>query len=141
MLIVDDSPVFLGTLMRILIDRGWPAVAGARSAEEALAVLRLGTPGAILVDLVMPGVSGFDLIPQLREQVPAARIVAITTDPQPAVRRAALGAGAHAFVEKEHLLSRLETVLSMSDAELELAERAHDTVHEEDYLRRSESSS
>ena len=65
-LIVDDDRT-LATSVRKLVEReGWRA-RQADSAEDALAELRRGTPDLILLDVKMPGMSGFDLCRKLKE--------------------------------------------------------------------------
>jgi two-component system, NtrC family, sensor kinase len=56
-LAVDDSPTYLDALERELKREGYE-VASARSGEEALSLLDAQTPDCILLDLVMPGLSG-----------------------------------------------------------------------------------
>ena len=63
-LVVDDSRTMQRVLNEVLGRKGlMPAFAG--TAREALELLERHTPDVILVDLVMPGMSGYDLLEEL----------------------------------------------------------------------------
>lgn len=68
-LVVDDAPSSLGLLCRSLEEEGYTVLI-ARDGPEALARLDLVTPDAILLDAVMPGISGFETCRRLKS-VPA----------------------------------------------------------------------
>jgi CheY-like chemotaxis protein len=58
-LLVDDNLANLKVLLGLLQAQGW-AIAVARSGAEALERLRHLTPDLILLDVLMPGLNGFD---------------------------------------------------------------------------------
>ena len=58
-LVVDDSPTELHLLTGYLMNNGFDAVT-ASSGEEALRVVRDERPDLILMDIVMPGMNGFE---------------------------------------------------------------------------------
>jgi two-component system phosphate regulon response regulator PhoB len=64
-LVVDDNQILRTLLTQVLEAAGYIAIA-AESAEAALEVLRFQPPDLCLVDQVMPGMSGADLIRTLR---------------------------------------------------------------------------
>lgn len=66
LLVVDDDPDILVYVASLLEDNGYE-VATARSAAEALAALDGSRPDALLVDVLMPGRSGLDLLVSLRK--------------------------------------------------------------------------
>lgn len=77
-LVVDDDRVLRERLARALRDRGFDVVA-AGDAEEALSVVdATGVPDRAVVDLRMPGRSGLELVRDLRDRAPDARIVVLT---------------------------------------------------------------
>jgi len=105
-LLVDDSPIFLRFATRFLeeSDHGEVVVVGAaRGGVEALAEARRLRPQVILLDLRMPGISGLDALPLLRDALPEAGIIAVSLFDAGVYRRAALAAGADDFVSKETL--------------------------------------
>jgi two-component system response regulator RegA len=77
LLIVEDDDALRGRLARAFEARGFD-VRAASSVEEAAAVLDKDPPEFALVDLRMPGQSGLDLIPRLKQADPATRIVVLT---------------------------------------------------------------
>jgi CheY-like chemotaxis protein len=66
-LIVDDNEISR-YILRDLLDQPWLEIVEAASAKAALASIRDRAPDAIILDLLMPDVSGFDLLRQLRAQ-------------------------------------------------------------------------
>lgn len=99
--LVDDHPGFLRALTGFLEAADGLAVVGSvtRGAE---AVLKIGAlrPDVVLVDLLMPGLPGLEIIPRLRAARPEMGIIALTLLETDDYRRAALTAGADDFVTK-----------------------------------------
>ena len=65
-LIIDDDPDIGNLLEEALTARGY-AVSRAYSGTEALLVLRQQKPDLILLDLMLPGLSGEELLPQIKD--------------------------------------------------------------------------
>ena len=111
-LLVDDNAVFLDLLARFLENEPGLSVAGtARDGAEAIALVESLRPELVVIDLVMPVMSGLEAIWHLRGAWPALRIVATTVADSPAYCAAALAAGADAFVSKSNLVEQLVPVL------------------------------
>lgn len=107
-LVVDDHPLFVAHLLRFLGTEPRIEVAGvAHQAEEALAMSQALQPEVILLDLSMPGQSGLDVLPRLREVVPAAYIIVLTSHDSSWYESQARDRGADAFVSKYETLDRL----------------------------------
>jgi DNA-binding response OmpR family regulator len=69
-LVVDDDPGVVGFLDdNLTADRF--SVITARSAEDALGIVMTSRPDIALIDVALPGMSGFDLVSALREGDPA----------------------------------------------------------------------
>jgi len=60
-LVVDDDPMTREMLRRILSKRGW-SVTEAADGSDALSVLGRTRPAVVLLDLMMPGMDGFDVL-------------------------------------------------------------------------------
>jgi serine/threonine-protein kinase len=75
-LLVDDDPDLLASLQQYLEQAGFEVVA-VPSASEALTFLPELPPDAAVLDVVMPGSSGYDLLRQLRATPTTARIPVI----------------------------------------------------------------
>lgn len=65
-LAVDDDPLAVGALRQILTQRGYEVTA-TTSGEEALAVLAEQAFDLAILDVTMPGMSGYDLCRQIRK--------------------------------------------------------------------------
>lgn len=68
LLLVDDDVASLESMSRILEAAGWSTVL-AHDGFEALAVLNRTRPAAIVLDLLMPGMDGFEFLQHLREDL------------------------------------------------------------------------
>ncbi len=66
-LIVDDDPDSLETLRMLLIEEGY-AVRAASSGAEAILIIREAVPDIMVLDVMMPGMSGYDLCRYLRDR-------------------------------------------------------------------------
>ncbi|MBN2458369.1 response regulator [Candidatus Woesearchaeota archaeon] len=64
-LIVDDEPHIVN-LVRLSLDKEKYNVIGAYSAREALKVLDRKEPDVVIVDLMMPGINGYELCQAIR---------------------------------------------------------------------------
>jgi CheY-like chemotaxis protein len=102
-LVVDDMPE-TRRLMRRVLERASIAVIEASTGEEGLAAIHRDGPDAVVLDLRMPGMSGFDLARAVRaDPDPAIRstpLLACSASVQAEVRREALDAGCDAFEGK-----------------------------------------
>jgi DNA-binding response OmpR family regulator len=99
LLVDDDTEIcqFLATLLEI---EGMKPVV-ANGAEQALAELTRSEPiAAVLVDVAMPGVDGFELCRRAREGGFAAPILMISARPGADLPRRAAEAGANGFLRK-----------------------------------------
>ena len=76
-LLIEDDATFSATLARALKRRGYEVFAAA-APEKALALAIADAPEWIVLDLNLAGASGLGLLPQLRDALPAARIVVLT---------------------------------------------------------------
>jgi two-component system response regulator NreC len=100
--IADDHTVVRQGL-RLLINNedGFQVVAEAGTVPDAERLVRAHRPTVLVLDLNMPGGSGLEAIPRLREDAPDTAIVVLTMQDDPAFARKALQAGALGFVLKE----------------------------------------
>jgi putative two-component system response regulator len=128
-LVVDDQPEGAVLMRELLMMRGYNADVVHR-AEDAEAEIRSNPPDLILLDVVMPGKSGYDLCRELKED-PATRLIPIVlitglSDRQDRVR--GIEAGADDFLNKpiypEELFARVKSLIKLKEFtdELENAE-------------------
>jgi DNA-binding NarL/FixJ family response regulator len=69
--VVDDEPYFRQFVATVLAQAGYD-VREAASAREALELIEQERPGAVVLDVVLPGVSGYELCRQLRDRFGSA---------------------------------------------------------------------
>jgi two-component system cell cycle response regulator DivK len=99
-LVEDDRPS--AKLMSLLLGMDGAIVSMAHSAEEALPLIEVVRPPVVVLDLVLPRMSGLLLVQQLKAQPWAADIafVAVTSFNGPEAKRAALQAGCAGYLRK-----------------------------------------
>lgn len=97
-LVVDDEPEMLALLRRSL-DPVCP-VLEAGSGPEALRLLALERPGVMLLDLIMPRMSGLEVLCEALRMDPTLRIMMLTGDASVESARRALEQGARAYITK-----------------------------------------
>ena len=105
-LMVDDDSVFVDFMSRFLQKycQGEVALLGtAEGGKEGLVEAERLRPQVVLLDLRMPGLSGIDVLPDLRKLLPEAGIIAMSLIEANPYRRAALAAGADEFVCKDNI--------------------------------------
>jgi len=67
-LIVDDDPGFRALVSMLLARAGFPATLDAATGEEALAAVRAEPPALVLLDVLLPDISGFEVCRTLRDE-------------------------------------------------------------------------
>jgi two-component system, chemotaxis family, chemotaxis protein CheY len=114
-LIVDDSALSRRTLRRILESAGYEVVE-ADDGMTALELYFLEKPSLVLLDLVMKGMYGLDVLVKLREMDPKALVVIASADIQSSTRTMVDEAGAQAFINKpfvsEQVIAAVEAALA-----------------------------
>jgi class 3 adenylate cyclase/CheY-like chemotaxis protein len=127
-LVVDDIPANVRLLADLLTVKGY-AVVTAANGEEALAKVAAERPDLVLLDVMMPGISGYDVCRALRAD-PALGIlpVVMVTSLDPAQERIkGLEAGADDFLTKPvnqaELLARVKSLLRIKSLYDELEHR------------------
>jgi adenylate cyclase len=123
-LTVDDQPPNLRLLDAVLTPRGYRVI-GAGSGPEALATLEQVDVDLVLLDVVMPGLDGYEVCRRIRAQERTAYLpVVMITASGGEQRLAALEAGADDFVTKpfdqSELLARVASLVRLK--------RYHDTI-------------
>jgi adenylate cyclase len=126
-LVVDDMPVNVKLLADLLTVKGYTVVTAA-SGAEALVKVEKEQPGLVLLDVMMPGMSGYDVCRKIRENPATAMLpVVMVTALDPAQERVkGIEAGADDFLTKPinrpELLARVKSLLRIKLLHDELAE-------------------
>jgi CheY-like chemotaxis protein len=111
-LVVEDDPDIREVLEEML-DAGGHRVLTASNGREALAVLdRLATPCLVLLDLMMPVMSGFAFLEELDRRPDRERVHVLLISANAQVAQVARGAGVVGFVRKPF---DLDDVLALVD--------------------------
>jgi FixJ family two-component response regulator len=112
--IVDDEASVRGAIGRLLRLQGY-AVTSFASGEELLASLATKLPSCLVLDIHLPGLSGFDVERRLREEQREIPIVFVTASDDPALIRTALDAGGARLLRKpfssDALIESIEAAL------------------------------
>lgn len=106
-LVVDDDADQRFVLRRLFVRAGIITVHEAADGDEALEVARRELPDLVVLDLAMPGRSGVDVLPELREVVGDAPIVVLSNLGRRRWEPEVLQRGAVGFVEKRTPNDRL----------------------------------
>jgi two-component system chemotaxis response regulator CheY len=98
-LVVDDSAMSRRSMKRVLESGGY-LVVEAEDGMSALETYHLEQPDLVMLDMLMKGMYGLDVLAKLREMDAAARVVIVSADIQHSTREMASEGGALAFVNK-----------------------------------------
>ncbi len=119
-LVVDDDPAVTSVLRRSLAYEGF-AVATASSGAEALTLARTQAPDLVILDIMMPGLDGLEVLRRLRAADPQVPILMLTAKDAPTDQVQGLEQGADDYVVKpftfEVLLARVRALLRRYEAE------------------------
>ena len=114
LLLVDDSGLARRSMRAMLEDGGFDVV----EAEDGMIALEkyfVEKPDLVMLDLVMKGMYGLDVLAKLRELDPAARVVVVSADVQSSSQEMVQAAGASGFINKPidraHLIQVVRSVL------------------------------
>lgn len=84
----------------------------AAGGEEALAILATQRVDVALLDLTMPGISGFDVLAEMRRQNMRAKIIVVSADIQKQTKERVAAMGAVGFIDKPIKLDALRAMLT-----------------------------
>ena len=110
-LVADDEPTIREFLRTVLEVDGLEVIGFAGDGHEVLRQVAATQPDVVVLDLMMPGMSGLDVLPLLKERHPDLRVVAVSAMPAESAEREAFAVGADAFVSKLDVSSRLTGAL------------------------------
>ena len=118
-LVVDDDPAITSLLKRGLSYEGF-AIDTAQNGEEALRIARERPPDLVILDIMMPGLDGLEVLRRLRLADPELPVLFLTARDAPADQVKGLEAGADDYVVKpftfEVLVARVRALLRRRQA-------------------------
>lgn len=113
--VADDHRVVREGIRYMLSDApGVDVVGEAESGEELLALVASEPVDVVLLDVRMPGMSGFDVLERLAEDAPQVRVLMLSMHDQPAYVRRAIELGAAGYVLKSTGRDELLTALQVA---------------------------
>ncbi|MGH7300415.1 MAG: response regulator [Candidatus Rokuibacteriota bacterium] len=116
-LVVDDEADFLATYERLLRRQGHE-VTVATSRAAGLAAVASGRPHLVISDLRLPDGDGLDVVRAARSVPDPPAVIVVTGYPSDETRRAALAAGAAAFLAKPFATAGLLSAVRSSLGEV-----------------------
>lgn len=108
-LIVDDAIIMRMRIKEIARDSGWEIAGEAANGEEGLARYRELRPDLMTLDIVMPKMDGVEVLRQVREEDPQAKIVMVSAVDQKGKLTECIRLGAIDFIVKPFDKTRLKS--------------------------------
>ncbi|MDP8959516.1 MAG: response regulator transcription factor [Actinomycetota bacterium] len=115
-LVVDDAQLFRAGLSAALAESGFRVLAQARDAADGVAAAEEYQPDVVLLDVLMPGVSGLDVVDKILAAAPGARVVLLTSSESEEDLLTGIKAGARGYVVKDTALPMLIQAIRDVDA-------------------------
>jgi two-component system NarL family response regulator len=115
LLVVDDVPLFRAGLASALRDAGFEVVAEAGSAEAAVTAAEEHQPDLVLLDILMPGISGLEVVEKISAVAPSASVVLLTASESEEDLLVGVKAGARGYVTKDAPFEELVGALKAVD--------------------------
>src|SRR5687767_11777798 len=101
-LLVDDHPVVRQGIKQVLSGAFEPAVVGeAANAQEGLNEVRNTEWDVMVLDITLPGMSGLDLLKDLKRERPMLPVLVLSMHPADQFARRAMNAGASGYLTKD----------------------------------------
>jgi DNA-binding NarL/FixJ family response regulator len=111
-LIADDSEIIVQRLMALLAHvRGVEVVDQVGTVEETGEALRRLRPDAVILDMQMPGGSGFDVLEGMKKDRLTSTVIVLTNHPYAAYRKKCFQVGAKFFLDKSTEFEKVAEVL------------------------------
>ncbi len=101
LLVVDDVPLFRAGLASALKDAGFEVIAESGDAEGAVSAAEEHQPDLVLLDILMPGISGLEVVEKIGAVAPGARVILLTASESEEDLLGGIKAGARGYVTKD----------------------------------------
>jgi DNA-binding NarL/FixJ family response regulator len=106
-LVVDDAELFREALRAVFVQEGFDVVGVAADAMTGIDLTREFEPDLVMLDLLMPGMSGLEIVGTIIKASPTTRVVLLTASESAEDLLAAVKAGASGYLTKDTPLPRL----------------------------------
>lgn len=78
-LVIDDSPFIANQVREGIEGNGYKVVGHARSGEEGITMCEELSPEIVLLDIIMPGIDGFETAQELQKKMPGVKIIMLSS--------------------------------------------------------------
>lgn len=109
-LVVEDHPLFVNSLVRLLRDRGGHSVESVGSGEQALQQLADSKYDVVLIDVSLPGMNGIDLVHVIHERKPQLPCLMVSGHMGASYVHQSMESGARGYVLKEDIAGILDAI-------------------------------
>ncbi len=116
LLVADDAPFIREIVRHVAEKNGIELVGEAADGAEAVTLAQTLKPDVILMDIIMPKMSGIEATKAILESLPSTKIIAFSTTDQETVVIRALEAGCVSFVVKPFKAEELLAVIRKAAA-------------------------
>lgn len=114
LVVADDAP-FIREIVRHIVEKnGIRLVGEAIDGEEAVALALKHKPDVVLMDIIMPKMSGIEAAKEISAQNPTIKIIAFSTADQESMVMKALEAGCCSFLVKPFKANELVDIIKRS---------------------------
>ncbi|OIO01871.1 MAG: hypothetical protein AUJ51_07410 [Elusimicrobia bacterium CG1_02_56_21] len=110
-IIVDDNDMTRDLMTAILTQMGHQVVGEADNGKDAGRIFSEHRPDLVLLDLIMPGKSGLEVLKEIRGVDPAAKVIMVTAVQQDRISQDLIDSGAVAVLNKPFSYSEFEEVV------------------------------
>lgn len=110
-LVIDDEPDVIDMLTVYLTGSGYHVISAAHGGD-GLMLAELHRPDVVLLDIMMPGIGGVEVLQQLHVRWPELPVIMVTAVADVKVAKATLRRGAFDFVPKPFEWDHLERVVA-----------------------------
>jgi two-component system NarL family response regulator len=115
LLVVDDVPLFRAGLASALRDAGFEVVAEAGGGEAAVTAAEEHQPDLVLLDILMPGISGLEVVEKISAVAPSVKVILLTASESEEDLLVGVKAGARGYVTKDAPFDDLVGALNAVD--------------------------
>ena len=109
-LVVDDEKGVVDELKELLEMRSY-RVYSATSGEQALLIMKKENPNIVILDILMPGMDGIEVLRQIKKTHPKTRVIMLTAVEDEGMKKMATSLGASGYLTKPY---SFEEVVSIS---------------------------
>lgn len=114
-LVVDDEPDVVSILTKYFSDAGYTVDTAGHGGDALIAVSQY-QPDVVVLDILMEGLDGVQVLKRIRSLDPAVRVIMITGSGDATLEPTAMSMGAFAYVSKPVSLERLRDAVAAAFA-------------------------